>query len=370
MTRKFASVGLVSALLLTFLLGVFVVRAQDEAEILTEILSEYTSDDGPAMAIQVTTPEDSWAASAGRADGVHTATLDDQFRIGSMSKTFVATLALLLVDDGVFFLDDLASDWLPADVVENIANADMVTIRQLLAMRSGIDDYLATDEFWEVVSEDPTHKWTAEEALQYAYGLEPLFAPDEAYSYSNTNYLLIQLVLEKASGKPLHELMRERILEPLNMTHTYTQGFENLDSHTVYGYEDFDGDGTEDEVSSINDGWGLGDGALVSTVSDVSNFYWALLHDQSLLSQEAMNELLDFQDDGEGGTYSLGLGEGESDWGPVIGHSGAVSGFVSDGFYLPDYEALVVIFAASAEISPDEAGWDALDALVGDEEEE
>jgi D-alanyl-D-alanine carboxypeptidase len=350
-------------------LGLFVVRAQDEAETLTEILNEYTSNDGPAMAIQITSPGTSWAASAGKSDGVHTATLDDQFRIGSMSKTFVATLALMLVDDGLFALDDAASKWLPAEVVENIANADTVTIRQLLTMRSGIDDYLATEEFCNVVSDDPTHMWTAEEALQYAYGLEPLFAPDEDYSYSNTNYLLIQLILEKASGKPLHELMRERILDPLSMTHTYTQGFEHTDSHTVFGYEDLDGDGTVDEVSNVNDGWGLGDGALVSTVSDVSNFYWALLHDQRLLSEESMAELLDFQDDSEGGTYSLGLGEGESEWGPVIGHSGAVSGFVSDGFYLPDYETLVVIFAASADISPDEAGWEAVEALVGEDDE-
>jgi D-alanyl-D-alanine carboxypeptidase len=341
------------------------VQAQDEQDILDSIAQDYANDEG-ALVAQVTTPDGTWVAASGMADEKRPAKATDRFRIGSMSKTYVATLALMLVDDGVFELDDLASEWLPERVVKNTANVSTVTIRQLLSMRSGIDDYLNTDAFWDVVMNDPTHEWTAAEALTYGYGLEPLFAPGEDYSYSNSNYLLMQLILEEASGMPLHELLRAKILDPLNLKDTYTQAAETLAGEFVYGYEDMDGDGTVDEVSGINDGAGLGDGALISTTADVTTFYKALLQDQTLLSEESMAELLDFQDDGEGGGYSLGLGSYETDYGEAIGHSGAVSGFVSEGFYLPEYEAIVVVLSANADSDPGEIAFAAVEELLGE----
>ena len=343
------------------------VHAQDEQDILEDIVSEFVTSDGAALAVQVTTPDGTWAAVGGLADETRPATPADQFRIGSMSKTFVAVTTLMLVEDGVFKLDDPARTWLPTDIVENTANAGSVTIRQLLSMRSGIDDYLGTEEFWDAALDDPTHKWTPAEALTYGYGLDPLFAPDEAYSYSNSNYLLVQLILEKASGKPLHKLMRTKIFDPLKLKDTYTQTQERQDDTIVYGYEDMDGDGTMDEVSTFNDGAGLGDGGIVSNVADVTTFYKALLQDQTLLSEESMTLLMDFQEDDEGSGYSLGLGSSETDYGQAIGHSGAVSGFVSDGFYLPDYEAIVIVLSASADSAPDEIATAAVDALLDEE---
>jgi len=343
------------------------VHAQENQDILEDVVSDFVAVDGAALAVQVTTHEGTWAAAGGLADETHPATPADHFRIGSMSKTFVAVTALMLVEDGVFKLDDAAWTWLPTEVVENTANADTVTIRQLLSMRSGIDDYLDTEEFWDAALDDPTHKWTPAEALTYGYGLEPLFAPDEAYSYSNSNYLLVQLVLEKASGKPLHELMRTKIFVPLKMEDTYTQVRERQDDKIVYGYEDIDGDGTMDEVSTFNDGAGLGDGGLVSNVADVSTFYKALLQDQTLLSEESTALLMDFEDDDEGSGYSLGLASSETDYGQAIGHSGAVSGFVSDGFYLPDYETIVIVLSASADSAPDEIATATVDALLDED---
>jgi D-alanyl-D-alanine carboxypeptidase len=357
------------ACLLVISLGLTVsIQAQDEQEILDSVVSDYAAEDGAALVVQVTTPDGTWVSAGGLADEERSTTSTDRFRIGSMSKTYVAAVALMLVEQGVFNLDDAASDWLPQDIIDNIANVDTVTIRQLLAMRSGIDDYLATDEFWDAALADPTYEWTPAEALTYAYGLEPLFAPDEAYSYSNSNYLLMQMILEEASGMPLHELMRTKILDPLKLKNTYTQGAESMDGGFVYGYEDMDEDGTQEEVSGINDGVGLADGGLISTTADVTAFYKALLQDQTLLSEDSMQELLAFQDDEEGGGYSLGLGNWESDYGEAIGHSGAVSGFVSEGFYLPEYEAIVVVLSANAETDPDEIAFAAVEALLGEDE--
>ena len=325
---------------------------------LDDLLAEYADSQGPAVVVQVTTPDGTWIATTGLADGVRQTVPDDRFRIASMSKPYVSVVALMLVEDGIFALDDLASDWLPADVVENIANADVVTIRQLLAMRSGIDDYLGTDEFWGAIEADPTYEWTPQEALTYAYGLPPLFAPDAEFYYSNSNYLLMQLVIESASGMSLAEVTRERILDPLGLENTYTQIAETHTESFVYGYEDWDGDGEAENVSDINDGAGLGDGALVSNTADITTFYQALLQDQTLLGEEMMAELLTFSPDDEGAGYSLGLAEWETDFGTAWGHSGAVLGFISIGVYLPDSDITIIVLSASYDVD--------LDPLVDD----
>lgn len=351
-------------LILMLLLGVVSAQAEDGDDLLADVVAEFVGEDDPALVVQVSTPEGTWSAAGGRADGERPTEVTDRFRIGSMSKTFVAVAALLLVEEGVFDLDDPASAWLPDAIVEKIANADSVTIRQLLAMRSGIDDYLGTDEFWEAVEDDPTRVWTAEEALEYAYGLPALFAPDEESYYSNSNYLLMQVILEAAAGMPLHSLIRERILDPLNLANTYTQISESLPGGFVEGYEDWDGDGELDAVSGINDGAGLGDGALISNVNDLTTFYRALLDEQTLLSEESLDELLAFEADDDGG-YGLGLSSWETDFGEAWGHSGGVVGFLSIGVYLLDFDVIIIVLSASSEIAPEDVAQAAADALFG-----
>jgi D-alanyl-D-alanine carboxypeptidase len=351
-------------MVLSIAISVLPLHAQDYSSELEKIARSYAGDDDPAVVVQISSPEGVWVAAAGLADGERPTQAGDRFRIASMSKTFVAVVAVMLADDDVFSLDDPAQDYLPSEVVDNIANLDTVTIRQLLQMRSGIDDYLSTDEFWDTALDDPTHEWTADEALEYAYDLPPLFAPDEDYEYSNTNYLLMQLILEQASGQPLFTLMRDKIFDPLKMQDTYTQIHEDLPGGFVNGYEDMDEDGEIDDVTDFNDGAGLGDGGLISTVDDLTTFYQALLQDQTLLSPAAMQEMLDFQATDYGG-YSLGLDSWETDYGNAQGHSGAVSGFVSIGVYLPEYETTIMVLSANIDIDPEEIAMEAAAALLG-----
>lgn len=346
-------------------IGLMPLQAQDPQQALDEVVSQFADSDSPAVVVQVNTPQGSWTATGGTADGDRPTAPDDRFRIGSMSKTFVAVTALLLADEGVFSLDDAASRWLPDDIIANIANAGTVTIRQLLGMRSGIPDYLETDEFWEAVEDDPGFAWTPEEALSYAYDLPVMFAPGEDFYYSNSNYLLAELVLENATGQSLHTLMRDRILDPLGLDDTYTQISELLLGGFVDGYEDFDGDGVDEMVSDINDGAGLADGGLVSTVADLNTFYTALLDDQTLLSEAGMADLLTFLEDDDGGSYSLGLNAWPTPWGTGWGHSGGVLGFLSIGVYLPELDASVFVLSASYDIEPEELAIAAVEALAG-----
>ncbi|MBW4437763.1 MAG: beta-lactamase family protein [Pleurocapsa minor GSE-CHR-MK-17-07R] len=359
---------LLALLFSVLVIGLMPVQAQDPQQALDQVLSQFADADSPAVVVQVNTPQGSWTATGGTADGERPTARNDRFRIGSMSKTFVAVTALLLVDEGVFNLDDAASRWLPDDIIANVANAGTVTIRQLLGMRSGIPDYLETDEFWEAVDDDPAFVWTPEEALSFAFDLPAMFAPGEDYYYSNSNYLLAELVLENATGQPLHTLMRDRILDPLGLDDTYTQISELLLGGFVDGYEDFDGDGVSEMVSDINDGAGLADGGLISTADDLSIFYLALLRDQTLLSEAGMTEMLSFRDDGEGDVYGSGYSLGLTSWTTPFstgwGHSGAVLGFVSTGYYLPALQISVIVLSADADFDPDELAFAAVGAVA------
>lgn len=353
-----------AVMLFVLALGVVPVFAQDDIQqTLDAAISEFAAADAPAVVVQITTPEGSWAAAGGSADGTRPAVPADRFRIASMSKTFVSVVALMLVEDGVFDLDDLAADYLPDDVVENIANADQATIRHLLGMRSGIPDYLATEGFWAQVESDLQYEWTPLEALTYAYDEPALFEPGEDYSYSNSNYLLMQLVIEAATEQPLHEVVRARILDPLALNDTYTQISETLPGEFVEGYEDIDYDGVDDPVSDVNDGAGMGDGALVSNTADLTTFYAALLRDQTLLSEDSMRELLSFSDDDAGEQYSLGLAAFESPYGVAWGHSGGVVGYLSLGVYVPEIDTIVIALSASFDVSPDQLVFAALEAV-------
>ncbi len=321
-------------------------QSDDVQGTLNDIVRDYVENDS-AIVVQVTTPDNTWVATGGLARPDQPTTPTDRFRIASMSKTYVAALTLLLVEEGYFELDDLASEWLPDEIVENIANADEVTLRHLLSMRSGIPDYLGTDAFWETVEDDPTYTWTVENSLAYAYNEPALFAPDEAFDYSNSNYLLMQLVLEAATEEPLHVLMREYILDPLGLDNTYTQISETLPGGFVDSYTDIYGDGNVINASLVNDGAGLADGGLISTVEDVTTFYQALLYDETLLSEASFDELLSFSDDDEAGGYSLGLILWETEYGDAIGHSGGVLGFASIGIYLEEADVIIVVLAAN-----------------------
>ncbi|MBC8100624.1 MAG: beta-lactamase family protein [Armatimonadetes bacterium] len=313
---------------------------------LDALVNDLNAETGSTLVVTVATPDATWTATAGDAHDAQVVLASDRFRIGSMSKTFLAVVALRLAEDGVLNLDDLASTWLPDTLTARIANADSVTLRNLLGMRSGIADYLATDEFWAVVAADPARVWTAQDALIYAYDLPAEFAPDAQFAYSNSNYLLLQIALETATTLPLHTLIRDIILDPLSLEATYTQISETLPGGFVSSLTDWDGDGTVEDVSTLNDGAGLGDGGLISNTADLTTFYHAFLRDQTLLNEDSMGQILAFQD-AEGQGYSLGLNEWETDQlGAAWGHAGGVVGFLSLGVYLPDYETTVIILSA------------------------
>lgn len=338
-------IGFVSLL---FMLITQVVSAQEED--LDAILESYMTADAPGVVVLVDTPDDTYSAVQGLAD-LEQGTpvqLSDRFRIASMSKPFVAVATLQLVDEGVVGLDDLISDYLPSEVIENIPYANEVTVRQLLNMTSGIFNYTESDAFYEDVTVDPSHDWSAAETVTYAYGQEAYFAPGEGYYYSNTNYTLLEMIIEAVTGESLGENLRTGIFEPLGMNSSFVEDGAQLGQNLVQGYSDFDGNGTLDNVTLVNDGIGLGDGGVVSTAEDLVLFLRGLFEGE-LVSEELLAEMMDLVEDGEGGYYGLGLSYYDMEFGEGYGHAGLSSGFESDMTYYPDEDIVVIVLSNTTD---------------------
>jgi D-alanyl-D-alanine carboxypeptidase len=301
--------------------------------------------DGPAVSARITIGDQTWAAAGGLVDTTESiaATPDDHFRIASMSKLWLAVAVMQLAEKDILTLDDPITKWLPNDLTSQIANADQSTIRQLLTMTSGIPEYL-NDDFYAAVGKDATHKWTAKEALTYAYDLPASFAPGDGYEYCNSNYVLMQLIVEAATQKPLYQVLREQIFTPLKLENTYVQ-IEEKGAPFVHGYEDFDGDGQVDDVTDYNDGAGLGDGALISTTADLTHFYQAVFAHHEILTESSVQQMIDAGHNKD--EYGIGLEVTNGDHGLQLGHTGAVLGFTGAVYYLPDLDATVVILYGS-----------------------
>ena len=340
---------LLTIFIILTLAGAPVVLAQEDEldDLLQSYLDEYVAPDDPGVVMLVSAEDETWIGVAGLADleaGTPMQT-SDHFRIASISKTYVATVVLQLVDEGIIGLDDPISEWLEPEIVAGIVNGDEITVRQLLSMTSGIFNYTESDAFYAAVEENPTYAWTAEETVAFAFNEEQYFPPGEGYYYSNTNYNLLQIIIETATGNSLADELQTRIFEPVGMSESYLEKGTALGEGLVTGYDDVDGDGVLDDITLINDGIGLGDGGIISTAEDMAKFGTALLIEHELLSEEAWAAMTDGVDDGEGGLYGLGLGINVIEEGaePAIGHDGATSGFQSELWYDQEYGVLVVI---------------------------
>lgn len=144
------------------------------------------------------------------------ATTDMHFRNGAVAISYVSTLLLILAEDGTVHLDDTLSTYLP-----DIPHADRVTLRQLAQMTSGYVDYVfGNDAFDAAVYADPFRQWTPDELLSFAIDKPLLYEPGTNWSYAHTNYVLLGLALEKATGRDMPSLMSEHVLEPLGLSNT------------------------------------------------------------------------------------------------------------------------------------------------------
>ncbi|MFE3559131.1 serine hydrolase domain-containing protein [Streptomyces sp. NPDC059193] len=255
-------------------------------------------------------------------------------RIGSETKTFTVTALLELVDQGKVALDDTIGKY-----VDGVPNGDRITLRELAGMRSGLFNYSLDEDFSKALAAGPTRPFTPQQLLDYSFKHPVQFEPNAKWQYSNTNLILLGLVVEKAGGKPLQEFIREEVLEPAGLRRTVFPTDAHFPDPHPQGYTD-DTTGKIVNATDWNPSWAWAAGAMISDLMDLRS--WArTVATGSLLTPETQAERLKTTSiDGiPGAGYGLGIFDVQG-W---IGHNGSLPGYETLTVYLPEARATMVV---------------------------
>ena len=299
----------------------------------------------PGAVMYISGQGEAWAGASGFSNLKSKTPMKPNDRLGlaSTSKTFVAVAVLQLVEKGKLDLDKAISNYLPPKVSINIPYSDEITIRQLLNHTSGVVEYY-DDKFHKLTyNRSRSQLWTATEAIELIYNRQPKAKPGEEYQYCDSNYILLEIIVEQTTGKPLAEIIREQILNPLGLKNTFTELREPNFKSNVTGYSEGNKDGILYSHKDLNEGNGLGDGGLFASASDTAKFLKALLAEKTLLSPKMLEEMLSSVPVEDDNDYGLGIGHFQTRFGKAIGHSGWSYGFVSLMLYFPDEDITAVV---------------------------
>ena len=253
----------------------------------------------------------------------------DRLRIGSVTKSFVAAVALQLVGEGRLALGDTLGRRLPGV----LPYGEDITLRQLLNHTSGVPDDVVTP-LMDVFGGAPLRIWSPEQLVEHVRGDPPRFAPGTGWAYSNTDYVLVGMMIEEVTGHSLERELDDRIVRPLGLRHTsFPVRAASLGRGASHGYSLDLGpgghpvEGTLRDVSTYSPSFAWASGNGVSTIGDVARFYRALL-DGELLAPALLREALRPVATGRPGrSYGLGLNMRDSPYGTLVGHDGDVPGF-------------------------------------------
>ncbi len=257
-----------------------------------------------------------------------------RYKIGSVSKQFMAMAILLLVQDGKLSLDDPIGRYLPS-----LTRANDITIRQVLSHTSGYQDYYPLD----YVAPFMTERVTPDEILKRWAGKPLDFEPGTQWQYSNTNYVVAGRILEKLTGMPLMAFLKKRIFLPLGMDSPLDLNHQRLAEGDARGYTRF-GRGTIRAVQPEAPGWLFAAGELAMTARDLATWDLGLMEGK-LLRPDLMAEMIRPArlKNGAPTNYALGIGVTNAQGHPRLQHGGAVAGYVSSNTIWLDQGAAVAV---------------------------
>ncbi|WP_308466592.1 serine hydrolase domain-containing protein [Rathayibacter soli] len=322
----------------------------------------------PGAIAEVTSPAGTWIGSSGTAaQGTDTpVTPDDRTRIGSLTKTMTATILLQLVEEHKLSLDDTIGKYVPG-----MPNGDTATLRQLADMTSGIPSYTASTAWQNAVFADPQKQWTPQSLVDFEKGQPADFAPGAGWAYSNTNYVLLGMVIEKVTGEPIATVFNKRIFEPLKMTHSsFPVGTNTIASPYLSGItEQGQPDGKTADATEFSPSIAFTAGQVISTLSDLEKWSDALFTGHGILTP-AMQKLRrdsiirNIPPNTAQAGYGLGIGDRNGWW----GHDGEIPGYNTVLFhnYALDTTIIVIVNSdvpfgpADAQQSPAQAVFAAL----------
>ena len=245
---------------------------------------------------------------------------DDLFEVGSITKNFTAVTMLLLQEEGKIDLDQTINKWFP-----DFEKGDVITVRMLLNHTSGIMEMTEVMDPEDVV-EDVNGRFD--------------FEPGTSWTYINANYVLAGLIMSAVAGKPAHEVIREKIIDPLGLTHTFMRGFEeHSEENKAHGHA-YDAHGNIVPYEYQHKAWTAG--SLVSNVEDLFKYAYALFHGK-ILSENSMSQMLEIVELLGKPVYGLGTQYGIGSHSEFYGHGGDVFASHSMFYYYPETDEIHII---------------------------
>ena len=307
----------------------------------------------PGLNAEIIFPDGSrWSSASGLADIGRDlpATEDTTFVVGSITKTFVTAAIMDLREEGKLSLDDPLADFVP-----DYPNAQNITIAELLSHTSGLFDYFQHPDYNLRVFNEPDHAWTAQEILT-DFWRQPYCDPGTCYAYSNTNFVLLRLVIEKVTGQDVADVLRERLFQPLALDETFSQCEEPPPAGSARGYlvkpERAIGldDGTDYRPTKSAATVACGVGDIVSTPEDLAD--WAQsVYGGHFLDPESLALMTDYDySPYSQETYGLGTRTRVFDGERMFGHTGSLRGFDAAMWYLLDLDLTIVVLTNRGRI--------------------
>ena len=286
-----------------------------------------------------------------------------QFRIGSVTKSFTATVVLSLVADGRIDLDAPISRYLPG----LLPYSKPIKVRQLLQHRSGLFDY--GNVLWpnpKVVARSRHRDYAPADLVRIATRKPLQFTPGDRFLYSNTDYVVLGLLVEKVTGDSYANELSRRVLGPAGLRHTYIAGHDpRLRQPSAHGYEAVNSSTRLTDLTTYNMSVAWASGDIVSTLHDVNLFYAALLGGR-LLPPTLLRQMQQSEPAFPGFEYGLGLGHTEMCGQQIWGHQGGVPGYGTYSFTSPESGRQITI-SVNRSLTLGSAAETEISTLIADE---
>jgi D-alanyl-D-alanine carboxypeptidase len=310
----------------------------------------------PGAVVGVWTPEGTWTFAGGKADVKTGRRMNEGYMvsIGSNTKTFVASVVLQLAGEKRLGLEDKLARYTTL-----VPDGGNITVRELLNHSSGIYNYTDDAGFQKTLTTNPKKEWTPGEQVKIAVKHNPYFPPGKGWHYSNTNYTLLGMIVEKITGNTLGNEINSRIADKLDLKNTYLAALytvEGPDKERAHGYADLKGNGRLVDTTDFNPSCYWAAGAMVSDVADMGVYIKALATGE-LLTREMQYRRLMWIDSGKKLVYlPLSYGLGIAKVGNFLGHNGGSLGYGSAAYYLPGERA--AFFACLTEYPTEDGSAD------------
>ncbi len=265
---------------------------------------------------------------------------DEFFRIGSNTKTFTVTVLLQLAGEKKLGLDDPLNKY-----ASFVPNGQNITLRMLANMTSGLFNYTEDKGFVKTLIANPNKSFTPRQLVDIGLSHPPNFKPNTGWHYSNTNTVLLGMIIEKVTGESIADVFAQRIFKPLRLEHTVWPTGGALPEPYAHGITEQTVDGRQADATHWNPSWGFTAGALVSTLDDMRT--WVDSYTTGSLIGSALQQQrltwVTFPPNTSVRKYGLGIGN-DHEW---LGHTGELPGYNTAGYLLPQKNITVVIMVNS-----------------------